>query len=231
MSLKEDLTNKVAEIFRDKWEKRDGQVVPEPDDIKLNNDAVLIDGTVLYADLNESTNLVNNHKQFFSSEIYKTYLHCTAEIIKNEGGVITAYDGDRIMAVFIGNSKNSDAARTALKINWAVQNIINPAIKKQYPQETYEIKQVVGIDTSSLYVARTGVRGANDLVWVGRAANYAAKLSSRNYPPSQITEDVYIKLNTKSKYGMNGSNMWTETTAPELSGMKIYTSTWWWEVP
>jgi len=36
---------------------------------------------------------------------------------------------------------------------------------------------VVGIDTSALFVARIGVRNDNDLVWVGRAANYAAKLT------------------------------------------------------
>ena len=33
----------------------------------------------------------------------------------------------------------------------------------------------LGIDTSKLFVARTGIRKSNDLVWVGRAANYAAK--------------------------------------------------------
>ncbi|MCQ9207994.1 MAG: adenylate/guanylate cyclase domain-containing protein, partial [Omnitrophica bacterium] len=191
MSLKVDLTNEVAEIFKSRWSKRDGQVVPESDDIKLGNDAVLVKGTVLYADLDESTNLVDNYKSHFAAEIYKAYLHCAAKIINTEGGVIASYDGDRIMAVFIGNSKNSDAARTALKINYAVKNIINPAIQAQYPKTSFSIEQVVGIDTSSLFVARTGIRGSNDLVWVGRAANYAAKLSSRSGAPAQITADVY----------------------------------------
>jgi class 3 adenylate cyclase len=230
MSLKDDLSDKVAEIFRSAWTERDGKVVPESDDLNLGNDAVLLDGTVLYADLNESTNLVDSYKPAFAAEIYKVYLHCAAKIIITEGGVITSYDGDRIMAVYLGDSKNSDAARAALKINWAVGNIINPAIKKQYANETYSVSQVVGIDTSSLFVARTGIRGSNDLVWVGRAANYAAKLSGRTGPPSQITEDVYNCLNDKSKFGMNGNNIWEKTTASELNYHTIYTSTWWWEV-
>ena len=230
VSLQEELTDNVKKIFKETWTKREGQVVPESDDITLNNDAVLIDGTVLYADLNESTNLVNKHEQYFSAEIYKAYLHCAAKIINNEGGIITAYDGDRIMSVFIGKTKNTDAARTGLKINWVVKNIINPAIKTQYPKSTYEIHQVVGIDTSSLFVARTGVRGSNDLVWVGRAANFAAKLSGRSFPPTQITADVYNMLHEKSKYSANNSNMWIETTAPELGGAKIYTSSWLWEL-
>jgi class 3 adenylate cyclase len=230
MSLKDDLNSKVVEIFRSRWTKRDGQVVPESDDIKLGNDAVLLNGTVLYADLDESTNLVDSYTPEFAAEIYKAYLHCVAKIITNEGGVITSYDGDRIMAVFIGDGKNTSAARTALKINWAMEHIINPAIKKQYPKDNYSISQVVGIDTSPLFVARTGIRGSNDLVWIGRAANYAAKLSSRSGPPSQITEVVYNCLNDKSKYGKNRANMWQKTTASELGYSTIYTSTWWWEV-
>ena len=66
---------------------------------------------------------------------------------------------------------------------------------------------------------------------MGRAANYAAKLSGRSHPPTQITSDVYKKLNTDSKYsGTDGSDMWTESTAAELGGIKIYTSTWGWEL-
>ena len=67
------------------------------------------------------------------------------------------------MAVYLGNSKNSDAARTALKINYSVKEIINPAIKAQYPWTSYTLAHVVGIDTSNLFVARIGVRGDNDL--------------------------------------------------------------------
>ena len=80
------------------------------------------------------------------------------------------------MAVYLGDGKNSSAARTALKINWTVKNVVNTAIKKQYPNTSYSVAHAVGIDTGKLFVARTGIRGSNDLVWVGRAANYAAKL-------------------------------------------------------
>jgi len=230
MSLKDDLEKEVKKILREAWTTRKGQVVPESDDIKLGNDAVLLDGTVLYADLDESTNLVDSYKPEFAAEIYKSYLHCAAKIIRTEGGAITSYDGDRIMSVFIGNSKNSDAARTALKINYAVKNIINPSIEAQYPKSSFSVSQVVGIDTSNLFVARTGIRGSNDLVWVGRSANYAAKLSARSGPPSQITADVYNRLNDASKFGANGKNMWEKTTASELGHITIYTSSWWWGV-
>ena len=59
MSLVDDLQAEVKKIFREAWTSRDGQVVPEPEDIKLGNDAVKLDGTVLYADLDDSTDLVD----------------------------------------------------------------------------------------------------------------------------------------------------------------------------
>jgi class 3 adenylate cyclase len=106
--------------------------------------------------------------------------------------------------------------------------MINEEIKAKYPDVTFTLKQVVGIDTSSLFVARTGIRGSNDLVWVGRSANYAAKLSNiDNGYSSLITSDVYSMLNESSKNGANGSNMWTQLTWSEYS-MTIYGSTWHW---
>ena len=89
-------------------------------------------GTVLYADLADSTDLVDRYKKPFAAEIYKTFLHCAAKIIRDQGGVITAYDGDRIMAVYIGNTKNTSAVKTAMKIKWAVDEIITPAKRSQY---------------------------------------------------------------------------------------------------
>ena len=227
MSLGDDLNSEVKKILKESWTTRQGRVVPDPEDLGLGNDAVLLDGTVLYADLNGSTKLVEKKKPEFAAEVYKCFLTCAARIIRAEGGEITAYDGDRIMAVYLGDSKNTAAASTALKINYSVTKLINPAIRNQYPSTSYTVRHVVGIDTSSLFVARIGVRGDNDLVWVGRAANYAAKLSDGASPPSQITIDVYNKLNKSAKYSKDGRHMWVQTTAPTLGHKTIYTSTWW----
>ena len=230
MSLGDDLRSEIAHIFGDQWSTRDGQKVPGPEDLKLGNDAARLEATVLYADLAASTGLVETSKPHFAAEAYKAYLHTAAKIIRSEGGAITAYDGDRIMAVFIGESKNTSSARTALKINYAVKKIINPAIKAQYPSATYELKQTVGIDTSPLFISRTGIRGSNDLVWVGRAANYAAKLSdlSPDYP-TWITADVYSRLQEVAKI-TNGKAMWESRLWTSMGNQTIYRSSWYWEV-
>jgi class 3 adenylate cyclase len=229
MSLKDDLTSEVKKIFRDQWSTRDGYVVPESDDLKLENDAVILDATVLYSDMADSTPLVDNYKSHFAAEIYKTFLHCAAKIIRSEGGEITAYDGDRVMAVFLGDSKNACATRAGMKINYARIKIINPTLEEQYPKYTYRLKHVVGIDTSSLFVARTGIRGSNDLVWVGRAANHAAKLSSLSSDfPTRITKEVYDDLPSSVRES-EGKSMWEKVTWNDM-GRTIYRSTWWWSL-
>ncbi|MCG3575285.1 adenylate/guanylate cyclase domain-containing protein [Ralstonia solanacearum] len=183
--------------------------------------------TVLYADLDGSTDMVNTKKWEFSAQIYKTFLKCASDIIKNEGGVITAYDGDRVMAIFTGDSKNTSAARCALKINSAVQDIIQPTIAKKWNTD-FVLRHVVGIDTSRLRTARIGVRGDNDLVWIGRAANYAAKLTNLAGKPSRITEDVHKMLSDTLK-SYNGQEMWVREYWGDMD-VWTYSSTWKWSV-
>jgi len=227
MALKDDIEIAVKKTLRDGWSRRDGQVVPEPEDLGLGNDAVHCEATILYADMSGSTALVDQNTASFAAEVYKTYLASAARIIKDASGSITAYDGDRIMAVFVGKSKNTTAAKTALKISWAVTNIVNPAIQAQYGVNTYQMQHCIGIDTSPIMVSRIGVRNDKDLVWVGRAANYAAKLSSLDAGYVYITNDVFEKLADESKYGGDPKRlMWDKRIWNAMNDMTIYRSGW-----
>jgi uridylate cyclase len=230
MGLKEDIDAEIKKIFRDRWDSRDGTVVPESEDLGLGNEAVKLEGAVLYADISGSTRMVDAYKDHFAAEVYKTYLYCAAKLIRENGGAITAYDGDRIMGVFIGASKNTSSVKCGLKINWAVREIINPALRVQYQNTEFVLKQVVGIDTSALLVARTGVRGSNDLVWVGRAANYAAKLTELDADyPTWITGTVYSNMHESVRV-TNGKQMWEARSWTTMNNMSIYRSNWWWPI-
>lgn len=226
MALGNDLRSQVRQIIQEGWSTQPRRGAPRLDDLGHGNDAILLDGTVLYADLNESTGLVDAHEPGFAAKVYKSYLACAARIIRSENGTITAYDGDRIMAVYTGGRKDDRAVRTALRINFAVEEIVNPAIRDLYPRSAYAVRQVVGIDTSNLFVARIGVRGFDELVWVGRAANHAAKLSARGGPASQITAEVFDRLSQESRLRDNRRFIWNRTLVPELGYRTVYTSSW-----
>lgn len=230
MGLKDELATFCQDVFHGQWETTEGKKVPDEDSrLTLKNTAITIDGTVLYADLDGSTAMVDGYKNWFAAEIYKTYLYCCARIIAAEGGVVTAYDGDRVMAVFIGERKNTRAARAAMKIKWAVDEIIMPKKDARYTSNSFALKHVTGIDTCSLFVAKTGARGANDLVWVGRAANYAAKLTSLPSTYTYITESVYNMLAEEAKIS-NGKSMWEKVTWNTFNNSTIYRSNWRWPI-
>jgi len=228
VTLKDDLTNEVSGIFRQAWNERDGQQVPESADLGLGKDAVKLDGTCLYADLADSTGMVTTKRPTFAAEIYKAFLLCAAKIIRSRGGVITAYDGDRVMAVYIGQQKNRLAVRSALEVNWAIQEIVTPAMLSRWQDSGFRPACAVGVDTSPLFIARTGVRGANDLVWVGRAANYAAKLATlRGDHRTYITSDVYRDLDPSAKLH-EGRSMWDALRWDAHDRSTIYGSAWRW---
>jgi class 3 adenylate cyclase len=230
MTLKSDLEQQVKLFFTKQWSRRDGVVVPDAEDVKLSNDGVDLEAVVLYADLAESTHLVSNKKDIFAAAVYKSFLYCAARIIERRGGTVTAYDGDRVMGVFVGNAKRSEAARAALNINHATKKIVMPALKAKYTSSEYVVQHCVGVDISKLLVARTGVRGANDLVWVGNAANRAAKLSALRVGYSSIVTDaVYSRLRRDSKFDDDGNDMWTALNVQaDLPNVMLYGSRYTW---
>lgn len=214
MGLSDDLKKEVKEIFAQQWTIRDGNVIPDNDDIKLSNDGVKLEATVLYTDLAESTKLVDSKKSSFAAEVYKAFLRSACKIISDCGGEITAFDGDRVMGVFIGGTKNTSAVRAALRINYAVLHIVNPALRNQYTSSDYVIQHGTGVDCSDILVTRSGIRGSNDLVWIGPAANYAAKLSalrSDGYS-TWISQAVFNKIRDEMKYDSQRKLMWESRT-------------------
>lgn len=231
MSDWDDIKGEIGNIFTGKWETRDGAQVPEPEDVQLGNNAVKLEGTVLYADLVESTDLVNSYKDWFAAEVYKSFLRGACRLIQRNRGKITAFDGDRVMAVYIGDSQSTDAVGTALEINYLVTRIVVPMIVERYTLKNFQLQHAVGVDRSPLFAARTGVRGSNDLVWVGRAANYAAKLSSLREPKyaTIITTEVLNALDDSVKTGKNSEgrkvSMWTADKWIQR-GIDIFGSNW-----
>ena len=230
MATSDEILREVKAILATRWSTRKGNVVPAAENVQLGNDSVELDATVLYADLAESTDLVDRYKRTFAAEVYKSYLVAACRIIRSNGGEITAFDGDRVMAVYLGESKNTQAARTALQINHAVIDIINTSVPSAYNTD-YVLRQAVGVDTGSIFVARTGIRGSNDLVWVGPAANYAAKLCSLREGSfsSWITKRVFDKLNRTASHSYQGAAMWEERNWTKYN-LAVYRSNWKWSL-
>jgi adenylate cyclase len=234
VGLAEKLDGDVATIFRTTWKMRDGTVVPATEDVALKDGAVKLDAVVLYADLFHSTQLAQKFPQSVAAKVVRAYLSSMTQLIKASGGEVRSFDGDRVMGVFIGGSKNSNAAKCALKMKYVVQETLCPKAEARFPslkEKGFKIQHCVGVAASDVFVVRSGVRGSNDLVFIGGAPNIAAKLSElRNAPySSYITWKVYRYLKDWAKYS-GGKNMW-EKRKITLSGTEweCYRSSWKWK--
>lgn len=154
----------------------------------------------MFADLAGLTYLVDNYSYTFSSWMIRTYLLCVSEVVNATDGVITAFEGDGVMVVFTGESKEEKAVECALRVDWTIKNLLQGVLNKKFPDIDYKISHVVGIDSSTLVPLKTSVWEHYDIFWMGRAANYAANLTRVNYKNYSvlITCTVYAKLNNKS---------------------------------
>jgi class 3 adenylate cyclase len=102
MVTKAELTDYINKtIVTEPWTVDEGRVVPATSDIALNNSARRFElATFLYADLNGSTKMVEEHGWGRSAEIYKTYLYCASRLIRHFDGEVVAFDGDRVMNAY-----------------------------------------------------------------------------------------------------------------------------------
>ena len=223
----------IDEVLGMAWDVREGRVVPETKDISLTDGAVLLDATYVYADMMNSTGLAQNAEREQTAKVIRAYLNAATRILHNNDGAIRSFDGDRVMAIFIGNSKNSSAAKAALQLNWAVRDVIRPAIAATWPSLNWKMEHGVGIDTGQAMLVRGGVRRLdNDIVSVGSAPNVAAKLSElREGPDLYISSEVYERLNEESKYA-KGKDMWRRHGTKSFGGrsVTIYGTSYGWGI-
>lgn len=203
MSLLDEINNDVQSVLNKEWDSRKGQKVPKTDDVKLAGGAVELEATFLYADLANSSKMSKELDRRVAAKIMKSFLSTTCRLIRSHNGTVVSFDGDRVMGIFLGDYKNSNAGKCALKIKYAVSQIIKPKFEEKYDSvknASFKITHGAGIDTGTILGVRGGARNANDLIWIGRAANLAAKLSDirEGKYNTFISSAVYNKLSKES---------------------------------
>lgn len=228
------IESSVSDIFHAAWDIKDGIKVPETEDIVMKNGGRRVDATYLYADLAGSTKLAHTMLPETTAIIVRAYINSSARLIRYFGGEIRSFDGDRVMGVYMGDRKNRKAVRTALAIQWAVQEVIKPAIEKKWTDvsSTYTVGHGVGIDTGEALIVRGGVRDNNDLISIGHAPNDAAKLSDYRTYAINITKEVFDDLDNEHLYGADGrTSMWLDSNGYNALGAysRCYHSNWQWE--
>tara|TARA_B110000902_G_scaffold210996_1_gene241570 strand:- start:372 stop:1064 length:693 start_codon:yes stop_codon:yes gene_type:complete len=225
MSLKSDIENKVKSYFTEPYTVEDTKIVPDTDYSKLTfgNKGLKAELAFLFVDIRKSSEMHTTYGFADTARIYQSFHDICIRIIESKDGKIRAFDGDRIMGVFSGEHKCSNATQSARKIKWAIQNILNQHLK-------IPIKIGIGIDFGNTLIAKVGKgrdTNNNDLDWIGQACNYASHLSGYGKDTTLITSRTYNRMNENSKF-YNGKSMWSEKKLTIKNGKEIdvYESNW-----
>lgn len=224
------IESSVNDIFTASWNITKGVKVPTTDDVVMKNGGRLVDATYLYADLAGSSKLAHTMKKETTAVIIRAYINSAARILRHFGGEIRSFDGDRVMAIFMGDDKNRKAVDAAFAINWAVYKVLRPAIENKWNDvsKSYTIAHGIGIDTGEALIVRGGVREHNDLISIGDAPNDAARLSEDRTWWINITSAVHDDLGDEQLY-IDGSPFWTPSNGSRSLGTytKLYHSNGW----
>lgn len=71
MGMFEDLSSDVSRFMSGEWDTQNAYVVPEASALRLGNHAKTLKAVVLYADISDSTSLVDKHQPRLVAAMFK----------------------------------------------------------------------------------------------------------------------------------------------------------------
>jgi adenylate cyclase len=230
MALLDDLNNKVQSYSVQPYEINKTNIVPDTDTAGLTfgNKGLTGSFAFLFVDIRNSSSLHEKYGFANAAKIYQSFHDINVRVIEENNGSVRAFDGDRVMGVFAGDAKNSNATKAAMQIQWAIRNILNPKLKT-------EISCGAGIDSGEILVAKIGKgrdKNNNDLVWIGKADNYASHLANEAKNSIIISTNAYNVLRKDRKTSSAGNAMWKSKIITLKNGKNVscYESNWGWVI-
>lgn len=229
MANRASLAQMVDENLAGTYTTTKPRSVPNPEDIPLGKQAAQLEATALFIDIRQSSDIANAVRRQTAAKMLKSYFRGAVTVINSHGGRVRSFNGDGMLALFIGDVRSSSAAKAAMETKWFVQNILGRKMDRYFQNNRQALGQELGLsigcglDDGYIYAVRVGIRGTNDVAWVGRCTNTAAKLSNILRPPQQIalTREVYKRL-PEDRRMSKGRAMWSEEKKGEFGGTERY---------
>ncbi len=207
--LKEELDNDVQTIVSEAFDvtieetffvpsiDTEGITYPNLDSKEMK--AKKIYTCVLYIDMRKSTELSLEHTPETLTKLYGAFMRSMVKAAQHHNGRVRNIIGDRVMVVFDEIDCETNAVKTAILLNSVGKYIIN----KHFPHN--EIEFGIGIDYGEMLVSKGGIRKNGkenapykSLVWLGKPANVASKLTDLANKTVEIKKEEKIEVMRKS---------------------------------
>jgi len=237
---KTDLQAMVDGFLAGTYETTNPRGVPVAADIPLGNKAAKITAAALFIDLRQSSDITNAFRRQTAAKMLKSYFDGCVRLVNHNSGFVRSFNGDGLLALFVGDQRSDNAVKAAMQTKWFVQEILWPKFNGYFAANQaargarLSFSFGAGIDEGDIYAVRVGIRGTNDVAWVGRCTNTAAKLSNVLHHPRNIgvTRRVYDQLSSSRRLS-KGVNMWSSNEQwGEFGGLRraYRTTSYWWSI-
>ncbi len=137
-----------------------------------------LESCVLYVDIRGSANLNASKRAWTLARVYSSFVRSMIAAARYYGGHVRNIIGDRVMVIFDKENCFTNAVNTAVLMNTIAHHIISKRVSG------FDFKCGIGIDYGQMLVTKAGAirRGEErefyrSLVWLGRPANVASRLT------------------------------------------------------
>ncbi len=151
---------------------------------------------ILFADIRGYTSFAEALPPYDVIHVLSRYFHLMGKVITHQGGYISDYIGDGIMALF-GIDNPAEAALQAVKAGvemLATVEKLNPYLETMY-KKSFQIR--IGVHYGEVVVGTIGVANMKKLAAIGDAVNFASRIEAANKEMGTeflISEDTYQQV-------------------------------------
>ncbi|MEK3864989.1 adenylate/guanylate cyclase domain-containing protein [Paenibacillus sp. FSL H7-0716] len=180
----------------------DDSLITYPNLETMQQKVKLIETCVLYIDIRRSTELNLTHRKETVTKLYSAFIRSMVKAAEQYGGKVRGIVGDRVMVVFDSYQCCTNALNTAILMHSISEYLLNKHFNKN------DIQCGIGIDYGKMLVSKNGIikQGAENisnksLVWLGKPANVASKLTDAANKITTISQkETIIEERHEYKY-------------------------------
>jgi len=162
--------------------RTEGVVIPKTEGMKLG-EAREFELAIMHIDIDNFKGITGSMKMRGIARFLSVYLTEMTYLVKEFGGDLESYSGDRVTALFGADQHKATACQNCLDCGLtmitAIQYVLSPYLTNM---GLPAFKCALGMEYGETWIERVGIRGENQLTLVGHPVSIASQLQELAKP-------------------------------------------------